>query len=168
MANTSIVEVAIECLLASTSDRNPEEWHHCRRVEKICVLVAKELGWQSEQVADLRLAALLHHMDRSRIPESALAARVAAFLHHFAKRARVGEQPAGRAHSRETQGADIIAVADTFDRLVSNQRYRKALSEAEAIKILLYDTGTVFDEGTVQAFCRAHASGLDLPEAKAA
>jgi len=166
--NGSVVNIAIECLLAGTSDRDPEEWHHCRRVEKMCGMVAKELGWQPDDVADLKLAALLHHMDRSHVPESALAARVAAFLHHFAERTRRPEEPAGRSRSRDAQGADIIAVADTFDRLVSGQRYRAPLSEAEAIKILHSDAATVFEEATVEAFCRVHADGLNLSEGKAA
>lgn len=162
------VDVAMRCLIAGMCDRNPEEWHHCRRVERMCGQIAKELGWTPEQVADLRLAALLHHLDRSRVPESALTNRVAAYLHRFEERVENASTPAQRTQTHEDEGADVIAVADTFDRLVSTQRYRRPVTEDDAIKVLRFDSGTAFSSSVVDAFCQIYDIGLDLPEGKAA
>ncbi len=162
------VDIAMKCLIAGMCDRNPEEWHHCRRVERMCGQIAKELDWSSQQVADLRLAALLHHLDRSHVPESALTRSVAAYLHRFEERVEKASPPDQRTQTHEDEGADIIAVADTFDRLVSTQRYRRAVSEDDAIKVLRFDSGAAFSASVVDAFCRICDVGLDLPERKAA
>jgi HD-GYP domain-containing protein (c-di-GMP phosphodiesterase class II) len=163
-----VIDIALECLIAGMCDRNPDEWHHCRRVERICGLVARELDWTPEDIADLKLAALLHHLDRSHVPETALTPCVAAYLHRFAERAGQAEQPQRRDRSREDEAAEIIAVADSFDRLVSPQRYRRPINETDAIKMIRYDAGTIFSEAVVEAFCRIYDVGLDTPESQAA
>lgn len=166
--NIHVIDIALECLIAGMCDRNPDEWHHCRRVTRICGLVARELDWATEDVADLKLAALLHHLDRSHVPETALTPSVATYLHCFAERTEQAEQPGRRDRSHEDEAAEIIAVADSFDRLVSPQRYRRPIVETDAIKMLHYDAGTIFSEAVVEAFCRVYDVGLDAPESKAA
>jgi len=166
--NEPRIDIALKCLLAGMCERNSDEWLHCRRVERICGQVARELDWMPEDIADLKLAALLHHLDRSHVPETALATHVALVLHRFTERMEEIEGSQRRDRSREDEAAEIIAVADTFDRLVSKQRYRRPITEANAIKILRYDAGTVFSEAVVEAFCRVYDAGLDEPESKAA
>jgi|GEM_PF-2276142 len=166
--NESTIDIALKCLLAGMCDRNPDEWYHCRRVERICGQIARELGWLPEDTADLKLAALLHHLDRSHVPETALTESVAAYLHRFEEHIRQQEKPARRDRSQADEAADIIAVADTFDRLVSKLRYRNPITDEDAIRILRYDAGTVFSEAVVEAFCRVYDLGLDTPERKAA
>jgi HD-GYP domain-containing protein (c-di-GMP phosphodiesterase class II) len=166
--NVYAIDIALECLIAGMCDRNPDEWHHCRRVERMCGLVARELDWATETIADLKLAALLHHLDRSHVPETALTTSVATYLHRFAERMEQAEQSQRRNRSHEDEAAEIIAVADTFDRLVSPQRYRRPIVEADAIKVLRYDAGGIFSEAVVEAFCRVYDVGLDTPESKAA
>jgi len=166
--NRSTTDMALECLIAGMCERNPDEWLHCRRVERICGLIARELDWIPERIDELKLAGLLHHLDRSHVPEAALTQSVAAYLHRFTERMEEAELPCRRDRSYVDEAADIIAVADTFDRLVSPQRYRAAITEAAAIQILRYDAGTVFPEAVVKAFCRIHDVGLDSSESKAA
>ncbi len=162
------IDIALESLIAGMCDRNPDEWHHCRRVERICGLVARELDWETEKIANLKLAALLHHLDRSHVPEAALTTPVAAYLHQFAERMQQAEQSQRRDPSHEDEAAEIIAVADSFDRLVSPQRYRRPIVETDAIKVLRYDAGGVFSEAVVDAFCRVYDVGFETPESKAA
>ncbi len=166
--NMSTMNVALKCLVAGMCDRNPDEWHHCRRVERICGLIARELDWPPEETADLKLAALLHHMDTSLIPESALDPAVAAYLHRFIERR---DQLEGRMRGDSSQSddaADIIAIADAFDRLISPRRYRRPVSEADAVMVLRYDTGVGYSEAVVEAFLRVCDLGLDAPQEKAA
>jgi HD-GYP domain-containing protein (c-di-GMP phosphodiesterase class II) len=166
--NGPTIDIALKCLIAGMCDHNPDEWHHCRRVERMCGQIAKELDWTAEQVADLKLAALLHHLDRSRVPESALTKTVAAYLHRFEERVEQVLSPERRTQLHEDEAADILAVADTFDRLVSMQRYRRPVNEDDAIKVLRFDAGTAFSSSVVDAFCRIYDVGLDLPDLKAA
>jgi HD-GYP domain-containing protein (c-di-GMP phosphodiesterase class II) len=163
----SIIDIAIECLLSGASERDPEEYYHCRRVEELCALTAKEMGWQSGETGDLKLAALLHHMDRSRIPESALAPNVAAYLHVFSERMN-RHHGWGDPKNRHAEGASIMSLVDTFDRLVSHQRYRRPLSVDDAFAILRCDTGTDFEAAAVEALYRAYSKEVTLPEQKAA
>ena len=53
-------------------------------------------------------------------------------------------------------GARIIAVADSFDAMISDRPYRKALSQSEAIEELRKGSGTQFDPKVVEAFLRAY------------
>jgi len=169
MERSSVIDIAMECLSAGAGDYDPEEWQHCQRVEKLCATTAKELGWSPAEIADLRTTALLHHVDPSEIPESALSHRVAGYLTEFNRRMT---EPVARLRvsdrGRSAEGASLIALADTFDRLVSNQRYRRSLSQSNAIEILRYDAETGFDKAAVEAFCRACAEESDTLQRKAA
>lgn len=166
--NEHTVDMALKCLVAGICDRNPDEWHHCRRVERICGLIAREMDWMPEDIADLRLAALLHHMDTSLIPESALNPSVATYLHRFIERMDQMEGLQRRSETHADEAADIIAVADTFDRLISPQRYRVPISDSDAIRVLQFDAGAVFSDAVVEAFRRVYDVGFDMPERKAA
>lgn len=163
-----VVDIAWKSLLAAISDRNPDEWHHCRRVERTCALVARELGWKPQEIADLKLAALLHHLDRSHVPETALNPSVAECLHRFAESNRLRETDAPRTTTDKDQACEIIAVADAYDRLTSSQRYREPLSDADALQIVCHDAGTMFSTTVVEAFRRVHDSAIRTPESKAA
>lgn len=48
-------------------------------------------------------------------------------------------------------GARVIAVADSFDAMTSDRPYRQALSETQAIQILLEGRGDQWDPGIVDA-----------------
>ena len=51
-------------------------------------------------------------------------------------------------------GARIIAVADSFDAMITERPYRKALSKEEAIEELKRGSGTQFDPKIVEVFLR--------------
>jgi HD-GYP domain-containing protein (c-di-GMP phosphodiesterase class II) len=49
----------------------------------------------------------------------------------------------------------ILAVADSYSAMVTDRRYRTALSEAEALHELRLGAGTQFDPRVVDAFLRS-------------
>jgi len=51
-------------------------------------------------------------------------------------------------------GARIIALADTYEALTANRRYRKACSKKQAMKIIKDVSGTQFDPALVDLFLR--------------
>ncbi|MCD6454773.1 MAG: response regulator [Candidatus Aminicenantes bacterium] len=62
--------------------------------------------------------------------------------------------PFGRKGESIPLGARIFAVADAFDAMIFDRRYRKALSIREAIEELKRGKGTQFDPNVVEAFLR--------------
>lgn len=83
------------------------------------------------------------------------------------------EKPARRFASqyqvnRADEGASIIAIADTFDRLISPQRYRRPLNENDALKILKHDAEGTADEPIVEAFTRVYVRESQNSKRKAA
>ncbi len=168
MRKGSIIDIAIECLIAGAAGRDPEERNHCRRVEKLCAMIAAEMNWSTNDISNLRLAALLHHMDKSLVPESAITPKVAAYLNCFGKRKTSPHVRFTVSRDRADEGASIIAIADIFDRLTSPQRYRKPLSENDALKILKHDAEGTADEPVVNAFARVYERELQNSKRKAA
>jgi len=62
--------------------------------------------------------------------------------------------PAGLRGTAIPVEARIIAVADTYDVLVSDRPYRKARTRAESIKILQEESGNHLDSAVVAALLR--------------
>ncbi|MCK5655114.1 MAG: diguanylate cyclase [Candidatus Aureabacteria bacterium] len=72
-------------------------------------------------------------------------------LHHHEKYDGSG-YPQGLQSQNIPIGARILAVADTYQAMISERPYRKALSEADALKMIEKGSGTHFDPGVVKAF----------------
>jgi diguanylate cyclase (GGDEF)-like protein/PAS domain S-box-containing protein len=62
--------------------------------------------------------------------------------------------PYGFARAKIPLLARIIAIADTFEALVSDRPYRKAYLEKEAVKIIANASGTQFDPAIVDTFLK--------------
>jgi len=61
-------------------------------------------------------------------------------------------------------GARVIAVADSYDAMVSDRPYRKAMSSLEAKEIIEKEAGRDFDPDVVNAFLQLYRrQELDLP-----
>src|ERR1051325_4851470 len=53
-------------------------------------------------------------------------------------------------------GARILSVVDCYDALTSDRPYRAALSDAEAMKIVLERRGKMYDPDVVDTFVRVY------------
>ena len=65
--------------------------------------------------------------------------------------------PAGVAGTDIPIGARILSVVDCFDALTSDRPYRRKMTSAAAIAILLDRRGKMYDPDVVDAFIRIHA-----------
>jgi GAF domain-containing protein len=65
-------------------------------------------------------------------------------------------------------GARILSVVDCFDALTSDRPYRSAMSEGEAIAIILERRGTMYDPTVVDMFVRVHRDIVPQLEARPA
>lgn len=180
----------LRSLLSAMQYRHPTIVTHGRRTARLAVALASHLGWDRPQLTYLELASLLHDLGKVGVPDNILAkpsglspdeagllavhqgialdvlaaCRVHpevlttiahAFPHADPAADRV--QRPGEAHV----GGRILAVADAFDSLRTDQSYRAALSTEEALKRLT-DTNARFDANVVKALERlAETSGQD-------
>jgi len=84
-------------------------------------------------------------------PLEILEPAVPVILHHHERYDGTG-YPKGLKKEAIPLGARMIAVADTYQALVSSRPYRKAHSRPEALKILKKESGTKFDPELVSLF----------------
>ena len=67
--------------------------------------------------------------------------------------------PAGLAGEEISLLARILAVADSYDAIVSNRPYRKGLPKPQALEILRRRSGTQFDPMVFEVFEQLNAAG---------
>ncbi len=158
---------------------------HSRRVSYISRLIAAALDMAEEERTDLKTAALLHDIGKIGISDFILGKEgplteaeravirshpqkgveilsplkqydriLPSILHHHENFDGSG-YPHGISGERIPLHARIIAVADTYDAILSARPYRSAADHGHAIAELLAYAGTQFDPVIVDAFVRA-------------
>ena len=155
---------------------------HTQRVHDYCVLIAQELELTHETIEKLRLAALLHDIGKIGVrdelllkPANLSSDEFSEIQLHSSYGAELlepitqleGVIPGVASHHERFNGtgypkglkgksipliARIIAVADTFDAMVSDRPYRKALTRVTALTEIEACSGTLFDPKVVEAF----------------
>jgi putative nucleotidyltransferase with HDIG domain len=85
---------------------------------------------------------------------------VSMIMHHHERWDGKG-YPAGLSGYAIPFGARIIAVADSYDAMTSDRPYRSALSERQAIQVLLEGRGKQWDTNVVNAFVDMMTGGLE-------
>ena len=163
--------------------------NHCYRVSIYAAKIAAQLRFTSEQIEDIRSAALLHDIGKLDISREILykAARLNQVeLDTMKQHVEQGTEflqpvggPLGRvipiilAHHDKYDGsgyhgthgenipieARVLSVADVYDSLVSDRPYRKAMSPFEAKDIIVKGSGSEFDPRVVKAFTKAFRKG---------
>ncbi|HEU4975749.1 MAG TPA: diguanylate cyclase [Baekduia sp.] len=171
-------------VLARLIDLKDTSTHrHSERVAELCVLLAEELGWPEDRQALLRDAALVHDVGKVVIPDGilskpgaltsdeyalvkehaptgariaaeALGAEQVAWIAQHHERLDGTGYPAGLPAERITQGARIIAFADSWDVMTSERPYKHAKREEHALDECRALVGQQFDGDVVSAFER--------------
>jgi diguanylate cyclase (GGDEF)-like protein len=161
---------------------------HCETVAELCVLIGRELGLDSETIARLRLAGLLHDVGTIGIPRAILqkaapldpVERAVVEAHPLVGEniaAAVGfaeeaewirhhhERYGGRGYPQGLRGpgiplpSRIILVADAFEAITSGRPYRPPLPPEAALEELVRNAGTQLDPACVGALRRALSLG---------
>jgi putative nucleotidyltransferase with HDIG domain len=182
--------------LIDSMDRYTE--NHSRRVAEYSVEVARALGLRESEVEDIRVGAFLHdigkvevstgvlrkaaglteaefaemrsHVDRG----EALVRGMGGILRHvlpmiaFHHERWDGRGYKGLAGEDIPLGARIIAVADTYDAIVTDRAYRRSRSHAQAIEIIRAESGRQFDPRVAEAFLAIHETADTSPDRAAA
>ncbi len=173
---------SIEALVAAIEAKDPYTAGHSERVTAIAGLIAQELGLDSKDQEDLRIAAILHDIGKIGISEQILCSKqrltdeeftiikshpgkgadilkhVSEFAHlipgvrHHHERFDGRGYPEGLAGEEIPLKARIIAVADTFDAITSNRTYRRKNTFDFAVEEIKKCSGSQFDPQMVEAF----------------
>jgi HD-GYP domain-containing protein (c-di-GMP phosphodiesterase class II) len=136
---------------------------HCtrRHSDDVCeraVALAAAMGLSHETQRVLRIAGLLHDVDKIGVPDSVLRNPGSLYENEFEAAATHYERHDGKGYPDGLSGDDIpllgriLAVADAYSAMTSDRPYRKALSVDDAIAKLRRVAGKQLDPQLVQQF----------------
>jgi HD-GYP domain-containing protein (c-di-GMP phosphodiesterase class II) len=175
-------EDGTEALVKRLKRARPDTYYHSVRVSRVSRAVGRAFGFDNERLKQLSYAAVLHDVGKILVPEAVLnrprkPTRTELFILHKhpsfgALLASYFNLPAGlrirtqhhherwdgRGYPHKLGGEDIplmariVQVADTYDAMVSDRAYRKALSHETAAAELRLHEGKQFDPRVIQAF----------------
>jgi len=178
----ALVHGAIQSLANALAEHDQVSPGHAERVARLATRTARVLKMDTKQVEDVRLAsqlidighmgvptALLHKVDPltddelrrlrnhpqvgARIIEPIPVLRsVLPLLMHHHERFDGRGYPLGLRGEAIPMGARILAVADSFDAMLTEKRHRKARSQSDAMRELQRCAGQQFDPKVVEAF----------------
>jgi HD-GYP domain-containing protein (c-di-GMP phosphodiesterase class II) len=187
----------VKSLVAAVDAKDVYTRGHSERVYRLSVSMGEHLGISSEEMQNLAWAALLHDIGKIAIPEEVLRKTTALsddevrlIQGHPLRGERLlepisqlgGVLPGVRNHHERVDGrgypdqlageeipliARIIAVADTYDALVSTRAYRRARTREFALREIERSAGTQLDAEVVRVFleiARAEGSAVLGPE----
>lgn len=172
----------VKALAETVEKRDEYTGGHIQRVMEYALICGEMLGCTKEELTQLKLAALLHDIGKIGIRDEILEKKYGLSESEYQQMklhtiygAEILDNigglkdlvPAIRGHHERVDGkgypdglqgseiplfARIIAVADTFDAMITDRPYRRGLSKKEAIEELKKFSGKQFDQKVVDAF----------------
>jgi response regulator RpfG family c-di-GMP phosphodiesterase len=169
-------------LITAINKRDLYTEDHCKRVTQTSFALGEMLGLNSYEKDVLRVVGPVHDVGKIGIPDAILLkpgkltddeydiikahsvygeeiinrfeilSNEAKMIRHHHERYDGRGYPDGIAGNDIPRGARIIAVCDTYDAMVTNRPYRKALSKEEAVSEIMRCEGSQFDTEIAQCF----------------
>jgi putative two-component system response regulator len=174
---------SIESIIYTLESKDPYKKGHSQRVTSTALAIGQELSLSSQEIEDLRWGALLHDLGKIAI-DSAIQNKpdqlteeeydhVLAYVqigpdiiksvanenvldivryHHTRYD---GESADDNLKGEQLPlGARIVAIADSYDAMISPRPYRASLSDAAALNEISHSAGSQLDPKLVDAFIR--------------
>jgi len=167
-------ELAWAVTLAEAVDRRLDS-AHSRDVAVLAAAIAERRDWDHDRVAELRIAAMLHAIGLSAIPDSTLTSRqpltpdqrqdvdrhttigaemlarvegtevIVPWIRHSHERFDGLGTPSGLRGEEIPEASRILHVVDAYTAMTNNRPYRKAMRPAAALDEIKRGSGTQFD-----------------------
>jgi putative nucleotidyltransferase with HDIG domain len=164
-----------EAFASAIDAKDRYTYGHSKRVSEMCVNMVKEIGFSTDALNWIRLAALLHDIGKIGIPEnilnkdgnldfdemgtirehSEIGAKIiehiprfrnlSLWIRHHHERYDGSGYPDGLMRDAIPLPSRIIALADSFDALTTERPYNRAVTKYEALKTMKSSSGTLFD-----------------------
>lgn len=158
---------------------------HSERVSKMAISIGNILGLSSEELDDLRKAALLHDIGKISTPKNILdkqgkltqqeydqikkhpwqGARILEPITQYSQMIPIVLQhherfdgngyPNGAFGNEIVFGARVLSIADTFDAMTSDRPYRKGMDVGRVVREIKEQSDRQFDPDIVKAFLEA-------------
>ena len=187
--DNEIIKESIETFTGFIDAKDPYTNGHSNRVAKYTRLIAKEMGYEDEELNRIYYVALLHDCGKIGVPDNILGkpdrltdeefqiikshtTHGSEILSHFKSLPNVNEgaryhherydgkgYPEGLAGENIPLIARMICVADSYDAMNSNRVYRKRLTKEEIINEIERNKGTQFDPKIADIFLKIIKSG---------
>jgi len=189
----------VEVLAAAIETRDPHTGSHVEQTARYAVAIGEELGWEGDRLLALELGALLHDVGKIGVDDHLLRKpgplepdeweqmrrhpdmghrllepvlflkKSLTCVRHHQERYDGSGYPDGLARERIPLEARVVAVAESFDAMISDHPYRAARPVAEALAELERCAGSQFDPAIVAAFLRVVQKGaIDEPGGESA
>lgn len=180
--SSSMRSKTIDMIMKTLFEKNVREMQHSKRVSELCAIIAKKMRLNKEEIKKIRITGLMHDIGKIGINEKILnssnklddndiseirkhceiGSRILGASGEFSEISEVVLQhherwdgkgyPQGLKGEQISLNARIIAIADTYDAMVSDRAYRKAYSTDEAMAEIKRCSGTQFDPHIVKIF----------------
>lgn len=186
---------ALRALARAVDLRDENTWRHSERVAEIAHRLALQLGWDPARAARLRQAGLVHDVGKVGVPDSVLLkpghltaeerrvvethvtlgaqivsevldAEQVAWVRGHHERIDGAGYPDGLLGHEISDGARVMAVADTWDAMTADRVYRPGMPAADALRICREVAGTQLCQHCVNGLVVLYERGaLDEPDA---
>ena len=174
--------------------KNPYTHRHSQKVTKYAIEIAEELGLSREEIEQVKQSGLIHDIGKVGIIDAILnkpgrltqeefmeikkhpllamkvlkhlrllQPEMAIVVHHHERWDGTG-YPDGLTGNKIPRASRILAVADSFDAMLSNRPYRNAQTIEYAVSELRRGSGTQFDPEVVEAFLSVLKQKPDIVE----
>ena len=182
---------ALRALANAIEARDRYTGGHTDRVCEMAILIAREIGWSEEKIVELRQGCTLHDIGKIGVPDAILnkngplddyernimqkhpemgvriiegieflkSASPYILFHH--ERFDGHGYPMGLSGEEIPIEGRILAVADTFDAIVSDRPYRRGADPSRAIREIEEHSGTQFDPDLARVFLRLYKERQD-------
>jgi HD-GYP domain-containing protein (c-di-GMP phosphodiesterase class II) len=186
----------VKALARAIEVKDPYTYGHSERVTVYALVIARKLGLPEWHIRNIKYAAALHDIGKLGIarsilnkpgglteeefvhvkthpqmgdliiePVNFLSEPREIILHHHERYDGRG-YPDGLKGEEISLGARILAVADSFEAMMSDRPYRRALDLHEAIDEITVNAGSQFDPEVVKAFIEALSEGDVIEKAE--
>lgn len=183
----------IQAITLTVESRDPYTAGHQRRVSDLARTIATRLSWTTEQIDEVRMAALVHDLGKISVPAEILnkpGRLTQSEFNMIKEHPRVGYEilktidfpwpvaeivlqhheridgsgyPQGLKDGKINPVSRVLAVADVVEAMLSHRPYRSAFSPAEVAAVIKKGSGTLYDPEAVSACLDILREKYDIP-----